>query len=918
VGPLGEPGFSTSAFVIYGESDRPGYADVTLQDGSNGFEIVHGNAGEDVFGPFSVGDVTDDDIDDLVVQTLSGLQVVPGAADGFDPEFQLPAFGPANDVEHFYRFDFDFNGDGIPDGITSTSPDSEVEQRIVLGDVGDRSLPDDSYDLTGFDFVEVGNPASGESITGSGSIGDLNGDGFDDAVIAAESSSGVESLYVVFGVATSVKGNQLLGTTEDDQVGAVSSGDAADALIGRAGDDTLIGNGGPDSFFGGPGNDVITVDDVAFRIVDGGSGFDTFVLGTAQVADLDLTTILDRRVVNIEAIDLRDTITNTLTLDLVEALRLSSSSNTVRIFKDVDDVVDMGSGWEKTETITEDWRAFDVYVQRDARLEVQVPIPSVLPMLDGTRGVHLALEEGDSLGEREFRSVGDINGDGLDDLIIRDDGYGSNSKAFYVVFGTDESLGTSFVPARDLNGSNGFAIVADPLEERFLTVHPGGDFNGDGYADLIVLTKNRTVVESRDRQFHIVLGQAEPFVSEFDMSQLDGTNGFSIQLDTDLNLMAPTMRYAGDVNGDGLDDVLFGGTLTLPEDAATGKRGDSEWYLLFGQSGDSIDSFALDEFGAAHGVVVSAIDFDNVISHGKESLQSTDINHDGFADLFFRGTDPDRFDDYAYGIRQFIIYGSEELPERIDLSNNARAVAIDVDHYLPDRLVDYITPVNDVTNDGLDDLLVFTFDVAGGPWEVHTVPGSFEPLAGVLTLSEADARVPEFTGYPYWNTDFDFNGDGLRDSIRSRAVDGFGSEDTVTAIVLGEALGNSSEESVTPATYGAASDDLEGREVIYLASDLGTRSAENIGDFNGDGYDDIAFVDWLREDGVYILFGSSTNPKAVLREGRSRDDYLIGGRVSGLSDLVVGLAGDDTLNSNGGFDTLLGGGWGRHLSAHLQ
>lgn len=911
-GPFPDDRVTTSAFVVYGRSQSREVVDVSQLDGSSGFEIVHGNAAEDVLGPAPVGDVTDDGIDDLLIETLSGLQVVAGSSDFAEAELQLPAFGPENDAERFYSFDFDFNADGIPDGITSSSPDSEAEQRIVLGDVGDRSLPENSYDLTGFDFVEVGSPASGETITGSTGIGDLNGDGFDDAIFAAETSSGDESLYIVFGFGVAVKGNQSLLTAEHDLFGTSSGADVADVLVGLAGDDSLYGDGGPDAFFGGAGNDVVVVQDDSFRVVDGGSGFDTFVPDVNFGSTLDLTAMLDRRFIDIEAIDLRKNTEDTLTLDQIEILRLSSTTNTLRVLKDVDDVVNMGDGWTKIESITEDWKAFDVYEQGGARLEIQTVIPSFLPTLDGTQGIHLVPNAGGKAMGKKILQAGDINGDGLSDLMIHSEGYGGGESTwgYYIVFGSDESSDGSLVPATDLDGSNGFHIKGDLLGARSIEIESGGDFNGDGYADLIAITADR--FDSGSPELHVIFGQAEPFSPILDLGQLKGSNGFTVQLEDEHELSSAQGHHFGDMNGDGFDDVLIKGGFRT---SGASSSSTSAAYLLFGRSGDNFESFTLDEFDKSHGVRIGAPGFGGFVVRRQEGLESADINSDGFDDFFFYVRDLTRETGDFLGNRQFVVYGSATWAEQIDLSaETSVAVEFQLDHYLPNRIVNHIAPVNDVTGDGLDDLLVFTFDFDGNPWEVHTIPGGAKPLDAVLALSKVDARDPATAAdYPFWNTNFDFNGDGLNDSIRSRVDDpwsGTGSKASIiTAIVLGEGTVNAGGSGTSGATtsYGAVPGDLTSREVIYYSDENGTRSAENIGDFNGDGYDDLALTDWRRRNGVYVLFGSSIDQDAVFTEGTTGNDQLTASGGAGVSDLLVGLSGDDTLTGDGGSDTLLGG-----------
>lgn len=912
-GPLSDLGVSTSAFVIYGDEQARVGVDVSQLDGSNGFEIVHGTAGEDVLGPIPTSDVTDDGIADLAFQTLSGIQLMPGSTATFGAVFQLPAFGPENDIEHFYQLDFDFNADGIPDGITSTSADSEADQRIVLGSAGDRSLPEDSYDLTGFDFLVVGSPTNGETITQAGTMGDLNGDGFDDVVFAAETSSGVESLYVVFGFGTAVKGNQTIGTAEDDLMNVSSPVGSADALVGLGGDDELIGNGGPDSFYGGTGDDILRVADDSFRVVDGGSGFDTFVPDATQAVNLDLTALLDRRLVGIEAIDLRNNTRGTLTLDKIEVLQLSPTTNTVRIFKDVDDDVEMGSGWEKTDSFTEDWRLFDVYVQGGARLEVQIPFPDFRSMIDGTRVINLMPgSPSEMLGSR-FQSAGDVNGDGLDDLIVstQPSSASVSGTGYYVVLGSDGAFSPTFVPRDELDGSSVFRISAGPLDNRVVSVLPVGDFNGDGYADLVVTTSDSTAntptAESPvHRQLHVVYGQAAPFAADFDMSLLNGDNGFSIQIDDSSTTQRFAVTSPGDINGDGFQDVLITGRRATPGDV-TGDQAERlvrpVGFLLLGQSASQLSSFSLDDFDQTHGVRIDAKDYSNLISEKGYNTERVDINGDGLDDLVLTVWRYDYTDDVrTTETREFVIYGVKDWPEQVELTEWGGATEIKAVLEESGTELGTLTPISDVTGDGLDDLITITRD----PLQIHTVPGMRESIGGVHVVPPSNSSVLDFA-YMWQNIDFDFNGDGFNDGLRYNYVDG----QSVRAIVFGIAGNHVDGGENTPVfnlETGIAPFDLSDHEATFITSDSGNISRiYDIGDFNGDGFDDLAFTIFRSEGGVYILFGGPAEDGSVLTEGTTGDDQLTATGGPAVSDRLVGLSGNDTLTADGGADTLLGG-----------
>ena len=109
-----------------------------------------------------------------------------------------------------------------------------------------------------------------------------------------------------------------------------------------------------------------------------------------------------------------------------------------------------------------------------------------LSILDGTDGFQITGEAADAFSGRSVASAGDVNGHGIDDLIIGASGAepnGPNSGASYVVFGSTEDYPAE-LELSSLDGTNGFQISGHTVyPDRcggVTSVASAGDVNGDG------------------------------------------------------------------------------------------------------------------------------------------------------------------------------------------------------------------------------------------------------------------------------------------------------------------------------------------------------------------------------------------------------------------------------------------------------
>ena len=170
--------------------------------------------------------------------------------------------------------------------------------------------------------------------------------------------------------------------------------------------------------------------------------------------------------------------------------------------------------------------------------------------LDGSNGFVINGIDKDDRSGYSVSGAGDINGDGIDDLIIGARGAYPAGES-YIVFGSLEGFNPS-LELSALNGSNGFVINGIDINDFSNgSVSGAGDINGDGIDDLIVGSKYAG-------ESYVVFGSKEGFNASLEPSDLNGNNGFVIKGIIDSGGFAGrTVSGAGDINGDGIEDFLL-------------------------------------------------------------------------------------------------------------------------------------------------------------------------------------------------------------------------------------------------------------------------------------------------------------------------------------------------------------------------
>ncbi len=774
--------------------------------------------------------------------------------------------------------------DSLPEGVSESwlkSLRDENGNRLINGEANakSRQVPEEP-EGDAFQKKVFNSPVSGSNFGISvSSAGDVNGDGYDDIIVGAYIySSATGRAYIFYGgtamnttadvIMTGEAANNYFGYSVST-AGDVNSDGYSDVVVGAYGNSSNTGRAY--IYFGGS-----LMNNIADVTMNGGTANDLFGTSVSSAGDVSgdgysdvvigasgYSTGTGRAYIYLGGSAMNNVADVTMTGGATSNFFGFSVSSAGDVNGDgYSDIVAGAYGYS-----TSTGRAY-IYLGGSAMNNV-ADLTLTGEAVNNTFGYSV--------------SSGDVNGDGFSDVIIGAYGYNSSNGRVYIFHG-----GSS------LNSVPDVTIDGEPVGSSFgFSVSSTGDINGDGYEDVIAGAYAHNTFTGK---VYIYLGG----------SSMNNISDGSITGEGTGNSYGRSVSSAGDINGDGYDDILV---------SANGYNVNSGRVYLY-------DYYMKGEITHESAMTGEAINN----SFGVSVSAAGDVNGDGYADVIVGANG------YSTNTgRAYIYYGGPSMDITADVTMTGEAVS--------NEFGNSVSTAGDVNGDGYSDVVIGAYGYSSSTGKAYIYFGgsAMNNVADVILTGEfANDR------YGIAVSDAgDVNNDGFSDVIigadkystfTGRAYIYFGGSsmnNTADVIMTGAAInyafgftvssaGDVNGDGYTDVIVGAASySSNTGRSYIYLggssmnniADVLMTGEAVNdkfgsavsdAGDVNGDGYADVivAAYGYSSNTGkVYIFFGGSLFNTVA-------DIVMTGESVGNLYGISVSAGGD--VNRDGYSDVIVG------------
>lgn len=498
---------------------------------------------------------------------------------------------------------------------------------------------------------------------------------------------------------------------------------------------------------------------------------------------------------------------------------------------------------------------------------------------------------------------GDFNGDGYSDLVVGDIEYDYTGG-----FGTETDAGAAYVflgssswssAITDADADNVYISVADHFYVGS-SVTGAGDINSDGYEDLLIGADGHSSYGNPKGRAFLVLGNntsgywdgsEKDLIDSGSGSYSDATYKGQSSGDKAGDDVAP----AGDVNGDGYDDLLIGAPFHDGTAADAGRA-----YLILGSASPSTTDLVDADL---------IIDGQNTSDLLGFSLSGGDVDNDGYSDILVGAYYNDDFANNAG--KAYVVYGQSSFSSSdYDEANDIRT------SFDGESSVDYfgiaVAANGDINGDGAADLLMGGSrynSYAGSAYlflgDNHTCSARISGTQDLTDLNDFDHYIRAEAGpHKFAQKLFylgDFFGDGVDDALigahrwRASSSDPFiGAFYVVDATFASRWMKTENGDY----TFRINGETPQGE----FAWSIGA------GDVDGDGTTDFV-VGAPEDNSAYVIFGDTS----------MSGDYDIATELSGSGTLtVVKLTGRDSsgkfgrsievadMNNDGNADIMIG------------
>ncbi|MBK9226691.1 MAG: FG-GAP repeat protein [Ignavibacteria bacterium] len=434
----------------------------------------------------------------------------------------------------------------------------------------------------------------------------------------------------------------------------------------------------------------------------------------------------------------------------------------------------------------------------------------------------------------QVSTAGDINGDGISDVIIGSFNYSVPNPG-------DQYEGAAFVYNGSPNGLSSTAAnwTADGNQASGAfgrSVSSAGDVNGDGYSDVIVgayLFDNGEINEGRAFVYH---GSANGLSLTANWTaEINQTGaGFGVSVST-----------AGDVNGDGYSDVIVGAA-----NFSNGQSNEGGAFIYYGSSSGL-------SLSANHTLEINQVD----AIFGYSVSTAGDVNGDGYSDVIVGSQNFDNGESNEGKV--FVYFGSSTGPTS---SFNWTAEGNQIDA----KFGVSVSTAGDVNGDGYSDVIVGAMGFDNGQLDEGKTFLYFGSALGLSSNYDWTFESNQANGQlgNSVSTAGDINGDGYSDVIVGAHTYSNGQSAEGSAFLF---HGSLTGLSLTPNWTG---------ESNQASSEYGY-SVSTAGDVNGDGYSDV-------------IVGAPGISNGQGSEGRT---YVYNGSPSGLSSTASRIMELDVSNA---------------------